>query len=64
MTEKLGRGALDITVVSLENEPRTLADGISVLPWRAFLDQLWDGEIISPELPRALLVTNRRKTPD
>lgn len=33
-------------VVSLENEPRALADGIAVLPWQAFLDQLWSGEII------------------
>jgi len=33
-------------VVSLEDEPRTLADGIMVLPWQRFLDQLWNGEII------------------
>jgi len=33
-------------VVSLENEQRTLADGITVLPWKAFLDQLWAGEIV------------------
>ncbi len=33
-------------VVSLENEPRTLSDGVTVLPWRAFLDQLWGGDII------------------
>jgi len=25
---------------------RTLADGITVLSWRAFLDQLWAGEIV------------------
>ncbi len=33
-------------VVSLENEPRTLSDGIAVLPWREFLDRLWGGDII------------------
>jgi len=33
-------------VVSLEEEPRTLSDGITVLPWQQFLDQLWGGEII------------------
>ncbi len=32
-------------VVSLEDEPRTLADGISVLPWQQFLNRLWSGEI-------------------
>jgi predicted AAA+ superfamily ATPase len=33
-------------VVSLENEPRTLADGISVLPWQGFLELLWQGGIL------------------
>lgn len=32
-------------VVSLEDEPRTLTDGVTVLPWQKFLDQLWAGEI-------------------
>lgn len=30
-------------IVCLENEPRTTADGIEILPWRMFLDQLWGG---------------------
>ena len=34
-------------VVSLENEPRTLSDGITVLPWRVFLDQMWGGEVVA-----------------
>lgn len=33
-------------IVSLEQEARTLSDGIAVLPWRQFLDQLWGGEIV------------------
>jgi len=35
-----------LIVVSLEDEARTLADGIEVLPWRRFLDRLWDGDIV------------------
>lgn len=30
-------------VVSLESSPRVLHDGIEILPWRHFLDRLWDG---------------------
>lgn len=30
-------------VVSLEREPRQVAGGIEVLPWRVFLDRLWQG---------------------
>jgi predicted AAA+ superfamily ATPase len=33
-------------VVSLEDEPRTVTDGIVVVPWRQFLEQLWQGEIV------------------
>ncbi len=33
-------------VVSLENEPRTLSDGIIVTPWRHFLELLWNGAIV------------------
>ena len=32
-------------VVSLERQPRTVAPGIEVLPWRTFLDQLWSGAL-------------------
>jgi hypothetical protein len=31
-------------VVSLERQPRTIEPGIEVLPWRAFVEQLWSGE--------------------
>lgn len=30
-------------VVSLEEEPRTVAGGIEILPWRNFLERLWGG---------------------
>lgn len=33
-------------VVSLEEEPRTLARGIQVLPWKIFLEQLWSGYFV------------------
>jgi predicted AAA+ superfamily ATPase len=32
-------------VVCLEDEPRRLADGIEVVPWRQFLDRLWEGDL-------------------
>jgi len=32
-------------VVCLESAPRTLADGIEVLPWRHFLERLWAGDL-------------------
>jgi predicted AAA+ superfamily ATPase len=32
-------------VVCLERQPRTLSDGIEVLPWRVFLARLWDGDL-------------------
>lgn len=32
-------------VVCLEDEPRRLADGIEVVPWRQFLERLWDGDL-------------------
>lgn len=31
-------------IVSLERAPRTLSIGIEVLPWRMFLDRLWNGD--------------------
>ncbi len=31
-------------VVSLEKEPRTIHKGIQVLPWRTFIEQLWNGD--------------------
>lgn len=31
-------------IVSLEREARRLPGGIEVLPWRMFLDRLWDGD--------------------
>jgi len=30
-------------VVSLESEPRLLPDGIQILPWTLFIEQLWAG---------------------
>lgn len=33
-------------IVSQDPEPRLLGDGIEIVPWRHFLDQLWAGEII------------------
>ena len=33
-------------VVCLEQEPRRIAQGIEVLPWRLFLDRLWAGEFV------------------
>ena len=32
-------------IVCLEKEPRTLADGVEVLPWRLFVDRLWAGDL-------------------
>ena len=31
-------------VVSLEKQARTLSDGIIILPWKQFLESLWNGE--------------------
>ncbi|MBI4668383.1 MAG: ATP-binding protein [Elusimicrobia bacterium] len=33
-------------VVSLEPRPRTVENGLEILPWRTFLEKLWAGEII------------------
>ena len=35
-----------ICIVSLEKEPRRLAGGIEVLPWKIFLEKLWGDELI------------------
>ena len=32
-------------VVCLEKEPRTVARGIEILPWRMFLERLWGGDL-------------------
>jgi predicted AAA+ superfamily ATPase len=32
-------------VVCLEDEPRRLTDGIEIVPWRQFLERLWDGDL-------------------
>ena len=34
-------------VVSREETPRMLSDSILILPWKSFLDKLWNGEIYS-----------------
>ena len=34
-------------LVCLESEPRRTADGIEIMPWQHFLEQLWNGSIIS-----------------
>ena len=34
-------------VVSREETPRMLSDSILILPWKRFLDKLWNGEIYS-----------------
>jgi predicted AAA+ superfamily ATPase len=31
-------------VVSLEKQPRALSDGIKILPWQIFLEELWGGK--------------------
>ncbi len=33
-------------VVSLDKEPRKTEGGIEIIPWKVFLDKLWNGEII------------------
>ena len=33
-------------IVCLEKEPRTLDDGIRVLPWQMFLEELWAGHLV------------------
>ena len=33
-------------VVSTDPRPRKTEDGIDILPWRDFLDQLWAGNLI------------------
>lgn len=32
-------------IVCLEREPRVLANGVEVLPWRQFLERLWAGDL-------------------
>ncbi len=36
-------------VVSREESPRMLDDGILILPWKDFLNKLWSGEIITKQ---------------
>jgi hypothetical protein len=33
-------------LVSLDLNPRRTEDNIEILPWRIFLDQLWEGKVI------------------
>ena len=33
-------------VISREDSPRMLEDGILILPWKDFLERLWNGDII------------------
>jgi len=33
-------------VVSLEKQSRKLTSGITILPWKTFIDMLWDGEFV------------------
>ena len=33
-------------VVSLDPKPRQLDNGITILPWKHFLDKLWTGELL------------------
>jgi hypothetical protein len=32
--------------VTLDAGPRRTSDGIEILPWRVFLDRLWEGRIV------------------
>lgn len=34
-------------LVSLERSTRRLDDGIEIVPWRTFLEQLWDGDLVT-----------------
>ncbi len=36
-------------VVSMDPEPRQTPDGIKILPWKTFLDELWQGKILLPK---------------
>jgi predicted AAA+ superfamily ATPase len=33
-------------VISLERVPRRLTDGIEIVPWKVFLEELWAGELV------------------
>ena len=33
-------------IVCLESEPRTLANGIEIAPWKNFIQRLWAGEFL------------------
>ena len=33
-------------LVSMDPRPRRTHDGVEILPWRDFLEQLWDGKIV------------------
>lgn len=39
-------GARRAILVTLDKEPRKTEDGIEVLPWKVFLEWLWDGDLI------------------
>lgn len=36
----------DYIIVCRELFERTMDDGIRIMPWKVFLDRLWDGKII------------------
>ena len=38
--------AKHLLVVCTESQPRTM-DGIDIVPWRVFLDRLWDGDLVT-----------------
>jgi len=42
--EEYGSG--NFILVSFDPAPRRTADGINILPWRVFLEQLWNGKLI------------------
>ena len=37
-------------IISLDPKPRKTIDGIDILPWKIFLDKLWEGSLFGPEL--------------
>ena len=33
-------------IVCCEPRPRVIENGIKIMPWQVFLDELWDGDIV------------------
>ena len=47
LREKLGKGSSGMKAFGVFTGPRALvADGIRVLPWKSFLEELWGGAIV------------------